>query len=523
MWTFVIVQEEEQELHLLVSSVIQISISNPNNNIVCACNQEYFDILEKYFSKNVNLIHYKLNINSSHKKNLKYFLLNWINTFDFAIKNYEHPIYVPSSIVLVNKVPITQELIDQKVCFIKLRQTFSAASDENKIINPEDAKKNKANYSMSLFYISSLHALNVIKKYFSKESKLFEEESKIDYDNIEEIKSLIVERKKYAKLWRELPLLFADMDDGTISITKYISHDGYLTTGDFFTLDKPYSKNDLFVQEGLIKHKEDTIWGMSISTILDERVIVEINSKLSALLIAYNNIYLPIINMKYSKSILRVITPKKINIAHWNRENDTFYNYLESLCDDNKLIDYCNTENQDHFYISNYVLYDKPDSKYIIPTLRNSYGLLYFDYNNELLDTFDDIDIKNIFIGYYSYYPKVLEEFNDPKDVTRMGTKTLKEKEYTNEEEFSLYLDDLSTFKYFTIDKNTPKNRIAECLRLGVVPRVLDNTKLLDIEDIAKDEETEWEILSEKCKEYYTKNLSIEAITGKLVKINFNM
>ena len=262
---------------------------------------------------------------------------------------------------------------------------------------------------------------------------------------------------------------------------------------------------------------------MSISTILDDQLIVNINANLSALLIAYNNIYLPIINMKYSKSILRVITPKKIGIAHWNRENDTFYNYMEGLSDNNKLIDYFNTEKQDHFYISNYVLYDKPDPRYIIPTLKNSYGLLYFDYNNELLDTFNDIDIKNIFVGYYSSYPKVLEEFNDPKEVTRMGTKTLKEKEYTNEEEFSLYLDELSTFKYFNIDRNTPKNRIAECLRVGVVPRVLDDTKLIDIEDIAKDEETEWEILSEKCKEYYTKNLSIEAITSKLIKINFNM
>ena len=523
MWTFVIIQEEEQELHLLVSSVIQISISNPNNNIICACNQEYFDILEKYFSKNVNLIHYKLNINSKHKKNLKYFLLNWINTFEYAIKNYEHPIYVPSSIVLVNKVPITQELIDQKICFLKLRQTFSASSDENKIINPEDAKKNKANYSMSLFYISSLHALDVIKKNFSKESKLFEEEAEKDYDNIEDIKNLISERKMYSKLWRELPYLFADMDDGTISVTKYISHNGYLTTGDFFTLDKPYNKNDLFVQEGLIKHKEDIIWGMSISTILDERLIVEINSNLSGLLIAYNNIYLPIINMKYSKSILKVITPKKKNIAHWNRENDIFYNYIESVCDNNKLIDYFNTENHDHFYISNYVLYDKPSSKYIVPRLLNSYGLLYFDYNNELLDTFNDIDKKTVFIGYYSPYPQVLEEFNDPEDVTRMGTKRLKDKEYNNEEEFCLYLDDLSTFKYFIIDKDTPKSRIAECLRLGVVPRVIDDTKLLDIEDIAKDEETEWEILSDKCKEYYTNNLSIEAITFKLVNINFNM
>ena len=77
-----------------------------------------------------------------------------------------------------------------------------------------------------------------------------------------------------------------------------------------------------------------------------------------------------------------------------------------------------------------------------------------------------------------------------------MGTKIIKEGEYNNEDEFSSYLDDLATFKYFNIDKHTPKTRIAECLRLGVVPRLIDETKLLGINDIAKDNDTDWEILS---------------------------
>ena len=52
-----------------------------------------------------------------------------------------------------------------------------------------------------------------------------------------------------------------------------------------------------------------------------------------------------------------------------------------------------------------------------------------------------------------------------------MGTKELKETDFNNEEEFKLYLDDLATFKYVRVNKDTPRNRITDYLRLGVVPR----------------------------------------------------
>ena len=156
-------------------------------------------------------------------------------------------------------------------------------------------------------------------------------------------------------------------------------------------------------------------------------------------------------------------------------------------------------------------------------SLIYSFRILYFDYDNESLELFDELDKPTDFIGYYSAYPKILEAFNQSQDVKRIGTKTIKENEYSNEEEFTEYLDDLITFKYFTVDKYTPKSRIADCLKLGVVPRLSDDTKLLEIEEIAKDKETEWEILSEKCKEYYTNNLSINIIADKLVRTVFNM
>ena len=115
----------------------------------------------------------------------------------------------------------------------------------------------------------------------------------------------------------------------------------------------------------------------------------------------------------------------------------------------------------------------------------------------------------------------MLEDYVDPADVEKMGTKELKDSDYCNEEEYKSYLDELSTFKYVVVNKDTPKRKIAECLKLGVVPKLEDNSTLLELQDIATSDE-DWEILSGKCKEYYSKNLSIAAMGNKLLSFVFS-
>ena len=43
----------------------------------------------------------------------------------------------------------------------------------------------------------------------------------------------------------------------------------------------------------------------------------------------------------------------------------------------------------------------------------------------------------------------------DTADVERMGTKELKDSDYCNEEEYKSFLDELSTFKYVAVNKDT--------------------------------------------------------------------
>ena len=99
-------------------------------------------------------------------------------------------------------------------------------------------------------------------------------------------------------------------------------------------------------------------FGVSLTTQVDEAVIRKTNIHLTVLLIRYNRSYLPLINMKYSKSIMKITVPEKQQIAHWNRENDTFYNYIDDICDKNSIIDLDEYKRDSHFYISNYVLFD---------------------------------------------------------------------------------------------------------------------------------------------------------------------
>ena len=537
MLTFVILQETDDQIYQLFSQIMQISITNPNNNIVCAVTKDTFDKFLRYNIKNVNLIHFEIDINKTIKK----YTLNWINSMNYAIENYGNAVYISYSILLANKIPLHKSLLEQNVAFIKLNYKASDKDDEeikndendeqdNDNKNDEDSKNDddsdnivlelkhdkEKHYLTGLFYISNTRAVDCIKKYFN-ENIGFLDEIEDEYQEDTE------KRNKYLELWKNVTSLFADTDDGIICVTDYISDEGILKSSDFFRKIGSLKLSDVSEKDGIIRHKDDIIWGFIIDSSNFMPSVRNINTQLTAKLISSNSDYLPLINLLYSKNGVRTTLPMKKGIAHWNRENSGFYNYLKDVCDSSFLLSYTGGEKGENFYLGNYALIDNPGVKFITNSLIYSFRILYFDYDNESLELFDELDKPTDFIGYYSAYPKILEAFNQSQDVKRIGTKTIKENEYSNEEEFTEYLDDLITFKYFTVDKYTPKSRIADCLKLGVVPRLSDDTKLLEIEEIAKDKETEWEILSEKCKEYYTNNLSINIIADKLVRTVFNM
>ena len=530
MLTFLIIQEREDSLRILLSKLIQISITNPNNNVICSCSLEIFNTLKKCCPENINLIHFEININI---KKIESSILNWINSLEFGLENYGEVLFLSEPTILTNKVPLTEELKLQKIAFLKLLDLESLPEqDDNIILN--DKEVTKTSYSISICYISNQSVIDCIKQSFSDNTKLFEQnededenedddedENEDEETKKERKKKIIYEKikinKQYVATYKNIPYLFSD-------VKNYITHKGFITTNDFFRLNNSHKEQDIFIKDEVIKHKEDVVWGMILDTTRPERSIQIINAHLTKLLVQYNILYLPTLNMIWQKEILKLIMPKKEGVYHWNRENSVFYNYIDNLCNNNKVISLSEkVANNSYFYISNYVLFDKSDVKYLTNELNKCFGILYLDYNNELLEAFNNIEKITIFLGYYCAYPNILESFIDPQDVKRMGTKILKEGEYNSEEEFELYLDDLATFKYFTVDKNTPKNRIAECLRVGVVPRLLDDTKLLEIEDIAKDKDTKWEILSEKCREYYSNNISLDIITSKIFKVIFNM
>ena len=518
MFTFVLIQEAVNQTHEFFSTINQIDISNPGNNVVCACTYDIFSDLCKYPLKNTNLIHFDIKIDG----NFKTFTQNWLNLMKYAIEEYKHVIYTTPNIILTNKIPINDELIKQEIAFVKIRQDII---DENVILSDSDKNKATENkYLIGLLYASNIHVVNCIEKHFEKNIVSYKNDTITDEeksDSDEESKDDL--RKKYLELWKKIPYIFADKDDGIICCDKYISQDGLLSTTDFFRPSNSYKMQDVCVKDDAIKHKDTTIWAMIIPVKKLIPAIRNVNAHLTSQIISYNTEYLNFLNLLFSRKGVQTLVPRKDGILHWNRENSKFYNFLHDICESSFLLSYNETLKGDYFYLSNYILYDKPSIKFITNSVTPCFAILYFNYDNELLEFFDTYEKSTIFIGYYSPYPKILEDYSDPKDVTRMGTKIIKEGEYNNEDEFSSYLDDLATFKYFNIDKNTPKTRIAECLRLGVVPRLVDETKLLEINDIAKDNETDWEILSEKCREYYSKNLSSHVIADKLVKIIFNM
>ena len=328
--------------------------------------------------------------------------------------------------------------------------------------------------------------------------------------------------QSYQTAWAKIPTIFAEMDDGILSISDYIDGSGYLTTQNFFAFEKSWNIKEMQWKDGF-KHNDNDIWGMNIRLNEVNPQVRDLNNKLVNMLLQCEPRFMPLLNMRWSANGIEMLVPKREGIAHWNREGDDgFYNFIDAVVDGHKLLDSKTKEsNADYFLFNNNILLDKPDVKYVTNIFKKSFGIMYFDYSEDLLDILNNLDMKIEFGGYYSSYPKVLEAYVDPADVERMGTKELKDSDYCNEEEYKSHLDELSTFKYVAVNKDTPKRKIAECLKLGVVPKLEDNSTLIDLQDIATSDE-DWEILSVKCKEYYSKNLSITAIGNKLLSFVFS-
>ena len=530
MWSFFAVQETEGDVKALLCNILQISFSNPGNRFICACSDDAFQYIKDVDIKNVELIHRKIDDEWSMKNYAK----NWIDTLRYVVDTEEHPVYISRDLFLSKEVPITQEHINQGLAFIK-KDTLA----------PNVQKE--LQYSLDLMYVKNVRVIEQIEKHYRKETDLFEdkletieevsetsssgdENTIIQKEVAEEIasnkKELSEEEKNmiqsYQTAWAKIPTIFAEMDDGILSISDYIDGSGYLTTQNFFAFEKSWNIKEMQWKDGF-KHNDNDIWGMNIRLNEVNPQVRDLNNKLVNMLLQCEPRFMPLLNMRWSVNGIEMLVPKREGIAHWNREGDDgFYNFIEAVADGHKLLDSKTKEsNADYFLFNNNILLDKPDVKYVTNIFKKSFGIMYFDYSEDLLDILNNLDMKIEFGGYYSSYPKVLEDYVDPADVERMGTKELKDSDYCNEEEYKSFLDELSTFKYVAVNKDTPKRKIAECLKLGVVPKLEDNSTLIDLQDIATSDE-DWEILSVKCKEYYSKNLSIAAIGNKLLSFVFS-
>jgi hypothetical protein len=528
MWTFYSVQENDNDSKKLIASTLHISLQFPGNRYVCVCDDDtMIAIRDSVDLSNIELIHHKIQPSWS----LKNYIKNWLSVTRYCIENEEHPVFINNRLLFTDTLPINDEHIKQGVAFIK-KNTISTQD------RPYD------NYSLDLLYIKKIRFVETIEKYFRENSLLFEE---VDEDTT--IDNLIVEDeaknavkvelannkvisneeietiKKYQECWRNIPTLFADMDDGNIDITKYIDGSGYLLTQNFFAFENKWERSDLeLIKLKSLKYKGTDIWGINISLHEAHPAISKLNSELTTIIINYRPMYMPLLNISWGDSTININVPEKHGLIHWSREEDTgFYNYIDSVLKKNNLLNpEVNKSPNEYFLFCNYILFDKPDVKYITNNMKTSFGVLFFDYNNKLLDAFSNIELMTKFLGYYSEYPDILESFQCPNDIEKTGIKKLNINDYNNEDEFKLYMEDLATFKYVEINKDTPKNKIATCLKLGVVPKILDDTKLLELEEITNSEE-EWEILSAKCREYYTKNASLKSIGNKLIKHVFSM
>ena len=233
--------------------------------------------------------------------------------------------------------------------------------------------------------------------------------------------------------------------------------------------------------------------------------------------------YVYIQNLHFALSVNRIVIfgPKKDLIGDWGRNNTTNFDlYLSQLVVKDKHLNYKREVTDNYYRAGHVLLYDYHNNSLVRgDMLKGSLKVAaLFNYNNKVLDELKD---NYIYIGLYTPWITILEhtinELNREKDTYHFTDLEV----YSSEENYMNYIKELSNYKYSFITDDTCKCHVVDCLKLGVVPVIDDDCRLLEIEDIISDEDN-WEEKSKKCQDYFSQNLTVRNISSRFCKALFD-
>lgn len=457
---FYTVQEIGEKFTPLLALARSIAITNPGHDLCIMCEEAAQTTLESCQIQDITLSF----LRPPNELTKEGFVKNWLHLTEHVVGTHKAGIFVSSQNIVCGPIQVTAEIEKQGFGFIK--KEFFVANQ----------------YSFGVLYIASPRMLSKIK------GKCEEALETGDADII--------------KTWSEIPGYFVEYDDGVDCAESFFEGKGVFSTENAIA-NKGWEAQKVKVDP---LSYDDT--PMYVATLVLDKRAIQINQFIVNALVTANDRFIPVIESMTSVDPQSPIyTPPMDGIAHWDRSADIPLKQLLDIIPNT--VSKPHPNGQEYFECAKYVLYDKPGIKWVTNSLKKHRGVLYYDYDNEMVEFWKTFEKPAVFGGYVAPHHAVLDGFVRDAAVEKSGTVSAGElpTSFGTEEDYNAHLAKLDQYETCEIDSSTPKYRIAECLKLGVKPLVVDDTVIID---------------SDKLDDaYYESHLSLSAMRSTFLKTVF--
>lgn len=529
----------------LLTLLLSIEVNDTNATCIIKSNQKSIDFIEKFPRKinlNIKFIPQDENVLMNHSL---LYLKEFLTFVKDCVLSSGEIIVLGDNFLMTEKLEISEEIKKQEFAYVFKDITYSH-------LDESDSKK----YSFKLLYCSNVLYINkIIEEYETllDEPNIFNRVQEIIEKNIIDISNndisgndisgneIIIKDTNY---YKENFLKVGKILKEKLELNHFFDNSNYLSIIDFFAYSNELKAKDITSNFSL-KDKKINFFEISTTNFNSNEHITKFINVIIKHVIKKNLIFIVLFNLRFSSQKLKFTVPRKKGICIWDRtkEDSSFYELIETICE--KYNDYFSFDekNVDYFSFDTKLLFDKSSYIYLNNSIYGHTKFYICNYDKSLLSKLDEIPRETKFLFYVTYYPKQLEEILEQRDIVRnltektedvvevdcfQNTFSLKHlnKEANDTEEnleFSDFIHTLLKSKYAVIKKFDVK-MVATCLALGVVP-IFDQDDLYELDEgvhyikhVNDIDETKYAELKENGVTYYESSVRPEKAIERLLE-----
>ena len=502
----------------LLALTLSMHLTMKGSKLLLACSESTFNYVTGFYKFDLEITHYNIDaamcIPTKSLKNLRDAMVHVHETHDKAV-------YIsPLNYVIKDLSEIIDESSNKGIVCVK------------RDVNLGD---DSAHYPLTLLVLNKDDkVLSAINDYLvDNEETLSSAQEKLDEIGLPDDDSTPEEKKRIdderSVALKPVSHMSQNFVSKLASIEDLVSHfEGsiYMDMFNFFAADKGWKMNEIGVGDDVklsrnggyihIVASSPDVRSIPVTLLRHAVPLLENIETVSC----FNDPRLHMvqnINLSLSANRIVVYGPKEDLIGDWSRNSTpNFSLYLVQLVSRTPYINYRQHSTPDYYRTGFSVLYDHGSSSLIKGDMFSGQleVALLFNYDSKVLS---DLKGKYAYVGIYTPYILILEAFDKEKEKVNDTFVFDNDIEiHNNEQKYMAYLEDLSTYRFSKISDNTNKAHVVDCMKLGVVPIVDEGCTLLEIGDLVSGEES-FEVKSEKCKKYFSDNLTVKVMGTKLV------